>query len=1363
MPASSETICRRPTAQTVAGDHADESSHHDGPQPTLEWSESTTRESIPAIDRWRRLMMRDKSSSKADKEHQDLSIIRNDRNIRAGEQRVMQRWQPDPPPSSTEHSLEKSYGGSWNQFETNERLFGLRTDYDENMYTTQIDKSHPRYKERIAHAEEKHAEQKMAIADTMAKNPPELEKGISYLGGPSLPTLHETYERSVSPYTSHKYPPVNLTENPPCNTLNVGNLSITTSEKDLKAIFSKQPGYKRLCCRTKQNELVCFVEFKDTSYATKALYDLHGYLLQGCLQGGIRLGFSKTPLGVRSGPGQGLAPPMNGLNSMFVNAGSGFTTTIGPPPGLTGPAASVDECRLEEDDSDLSRNRNKPSVYEVIGSGINQETLETVSSLPNPAIHTTKKGTGTVLPANTSRISEMIKKSVTQICEAIYHELQPEVDLKRSRAMMRNLGELIKVFAVQLGLDRSHDMSQKIMRFVSKHHNEICAQLKAMFMEGEINDTDPGQSKSEDMSLVEKMKMWTHGLTEENFAFRDNLPMRSEGHGDFEDDELVSASDLPLYITAIFKSAAYSWLVSTLKNRASLSYGDAHVTIASDEIQQIVFTQLQPSFTSFATRFELPGWRETLITGSRYGDSRGSNTRLQDIVVLNASSATDAQVATVGQYMHQVWPDSGALLLQGFQDLIEGKGNTKFILVEVHDATPIIIQDSGSDISVLCRGPAYFVAQCAAQLSWIGCAIQPTRERPAVKTPCLTQTGPFDFLIFLRDETAKRPQIISYLELAGQGRLATIPCVWGFPTRWRPEGFRGVDFPLGLSDISQFLSPHLSFGCPQGELILSGGVAPLCCVEKIGSSWLWHPAPSCTCSTKCISSSDPDLKGPKLDDIARDQHILGRCDKVSQILKIPHCEDYRGQEQDPAEELPAPVVCTTMMKPLGHCSTALQSAQSDSVDTDLLSISSFSCDEEDGPPQSDKFITPIVNSVAIQLVAKSACPQPPTLGIAPCDEESTSNTQCAAGNSAQGLQVKPTSSGLNKGKRKAGDRDEDDDGEDLSRNGGSGKRISTAKASVPQQTFACPFWKLDPNKHRACFNAKLLTSSRVKQHLSRSHTPRFYCQLCFAVFREESAQEQHVIQRSCTRVPGMILDGITPDQQLQLSRKPKLTLTEEERWYRIWDIVLPNHPRPESPYIDSQLSDCCARFREHWQNMGPDILLAEIQSSGVTSTFALDDAARARTLRMILARGLDMIWESWTLSSTTQQPGRVQLPDTPAYTQEHGSARPGSSTPSSSSAVNVTPEAQRNLRVTPWLSTQRQENYMRPTSSTAATYQGAESMFSDASVSEAIQSLEARAESYDIFDMFDDSTIFTRGQNLEADAGDNGNWVDIGL
>jgi hypothetical protein len=142
------------------------------------------------------------------------------------------------------------------------------------------------------------------------------------------------------PFRANNFPPANpADQNPPCNTLYVGNLPLDTSEEELKAMFSKQRGYKRLCFRTKQNGPMCFVEFEDVTFATKALHDLYGQPLHNSVKGGIRLSFSKNPLGVRSGQNSGGngGGSMSGMNGMHPGSANGFTTANGPPPGLSAP------------------------------------------------------------------------------------------------------------------------------------------------------------------------------------------------------------------------------------------------------------------------------------------------------------------------------------------------------------------------------------------------------------------------------------------------------------------------------------------------------------------------------------------------------------------------------------------------------------------------------------------------------------------------------------------------------------------------------------------------------------------------------------------------------------------------------------------------------------------------------------------------------------------------------------------------------------------------------------------------------------------------------------------------------------------
>ncbi|PGH12292.1 hypothetical protein AJ79_04358 [Helicocarpus griseus UAMH5409] len=155
--------------------------------------------------------------------------------------------------------------------------------------------------------------------------------GLPSTMGPNAGYAHSPQFHRVN------YPPVNpADQNPPCNTLYVGNLPHDTSEDELKALFTKQRGYKRLCFRNKQNGPMCFVEFEDISFATKALHELYGYQLSNSVKGGIRLSFSKNPLGVRPGPPPGMnsAPIANAGKSANGNGMPLFTTANTFPPGL---------------------------------------------------------------------------------------------------------------------------------------------------------------------------------------------------------------------------------------------------------------------------------------------------------------------------------------------------------------------------------------------------------------------------------------------------------------------------------------------------------------------------------------------------------------------------------------------------------------------------------------------------------------------------------------------------------------------------------------------------------------------------------------------------------------------------------------------------------------------------------------------------------------------------------------------------------------------------------------------------------------------------------------------------------------------
>ena len=126
-----------------------------------------------------------------------------------------------------------------------------------------------------------------------------------------------------------RYAPVkNEKDNPPCNTLFIGNLGENVVDDELRAVFSPQPGFQQLKVVRSPRGISAFIEFTDVTTATAAHESQQGLILGSSDRGPIRVQYSKNPFGRKregSVPTQGqmiggMPPP--------------------PPPGLL-PATAV--------------------------------------------------------------------------------------------------------------------------------------------------------------------------------------------------------------------------------------------------------------------------------------------------------------------------------------------------------------------------------------------------------------------------------------------------------------------------------------------------------------------------------------------------------------------------------------------------------------------------------------------------------------------------------------------------------------------------------------------------------------------------------------------------------------------------------------------------------------------------------------------------------------------------------------------------------------------------------------------------------------------------------------------------------------
>ncbi|GAX74382.1 hypothetical protein CEUSTIGMA_g1830.t1 [Chlamydomonas eustigma] len=86
-------------------------------------------------------------------------------------------------------------------------------------------------------------------------------------------------------------------DNPPCNTLFIGNLGDAVSEQELRSLFAAGHGFKFLKVIHGARSTTCFVEYEDIPSATAMHSANQGAVLNSSDRGPLRVQFAKNPYG----------------------------------------------------------------------------------------------------------------------------------------------------------------------------------------------------------------------------------------------------------------------------------------------------------------------------------------------------------------------------------------------------------------------------------------------------------------------------------------------------------------------------------------------------------------------------------------------------------------------------------------------------------------------------------------------------------------------------------------------------------------------------------------------------------------------------------------------------------------------------------------------------------------------------------------------------------------------------------------------------------------------------------------------------------------------------------------------------------
>jgi len=293
-----------------------------------------------------------------------------------------------------------------------------------------------------------------------------------------------------------------------------------------------------------------------------------------------------------------------------------------------------------------------------------------------------------------------------------------------------------------------------------------------------------------------------------------------------------------------------------------------------------------------------------------------------------------------------------------------------------------------------------------------------------------------------------------------------------------------------------------------------------------------------------------------------------------------------------------------------------------SLDSDMLSISDFSDDVE--LLDSQEAVYPILNNILYELLAgfRTATQHQPSPG----ERGRNSGLVASIAEPSQ-----PRANSRPSQKRRLLPDEEDDTGEDGSRLPRP-KRIKSSQDKNLPKSFACPFLKWCPTRYSRCYvNVKKLSSiSYVKQHLIRKHTPERYCQVCQAAnFPDDNSLIRHINIGNCTRRDRTMIDGVSYQQRSRLSRKSTPNACKEDQWFAIWDILFTGYQRPNSVYMDTDLTQEMLQLHEYFTSRGPAIIREHIESDPAWRGFGDNEEQSRVYLERLIAQGFNTWFEDW--------------------------------------------------------------------------------------------------------------------------------------
>lgn len=438
-----------------------------------------------------------------------------------------------------------------------------------------------------------------------------------------------------------------------------------------------------------------------------------------------------------------------------------------------------------------------------------------------------------------------------------------------------------------------------------------------------INDTVGAWLSNSDLSQTQSQtdtgNLLTYIQSEDAISALTNIDSPKDDYSGTNLSKVQVATDswLAAYYKLILipETEGYQWLLSRLKREFLMAPAKPSfmATINNLITQKLTTRPPQSTFLTdddtpiktYNAEFEVDWAIQDFL---KQQQNSNAYPELMERIITVTGSYQDSYVTTCGQYVDQIWPSSGRIIMQLVEGAVDNKNrhdasskstsqrtyvNKWYHLDDPSTETTLKAMIDGSKIIVTAYGPMTSVVELGEQLAWLGAALRTPPQGHGLACCCPFISFPADdrdlslymkgwrpvvkFKIGFRDEIQQDPGRLN--GICWHNLFKNPMVVKGYPIPAKVETGTGAEIPF---NIMAGMARAQRVECFKGMTFVKGFSTLLVPTKRTGDMIFWHLFYNKDGQRiSYLDSTITSLGYAKSLDLEQCRHVLGWCEDAA--------------------------------------------------------------------------------------------------------------------------------------------------------------------------------------------------------------------------------------------------------------------------------------------------------------------------------------------------------------------------------------------------------------------------------------------------------------------------------------------------